>query len=389
MILNERVKRCVRLIKLTIVLVSTVVFNVGVAANTEVQTPTRSVSVQKNTGVSVQSNGTTLKSLKRLFQSSVRTAAVTENVTCRGSSMGASSTISCTSSAGFTCAPTVLGETEIKCVLGVTGAYVLCNNDEYEGSLLGGAYCYSYNSPLADGECERIPSINATPNPSSYGDSTCIFTIFGSLTVAPTAVQFPSVYTFSSASGVVEVTNRTAAVVNTTVTVGSAPFFLISSGCDVVAAGETCAVTVGFRPDTSGQFVGQLTINNTAGTAIVVPLNGTNFGLRPSAISVSPPLVKFAEVVEVGRQSASMPLTITNSSEGTLLSSFVLPPGLKVLSSTCKRELPAAASCVVNVQFTPVKSGYWIEYLKFKDDNGSVFSQVPIVGVARPAGDCK
>lgn len=146
-----------------------------------------------------------------------------------------------------------------------------------------------------------------------------------------------------------------------------APYKVESSDCDLLRRGESCTVTVSFRPTKGGAAPGTLSIATRQGFAVQEPvavaLSGS--GLDPTeppgpgqppapgvaALSVSPPRIAFAEQAlasispvqqAVVRNVGSVPLRI--SASGT---SAEFP-----VSSRCGL-LPAGASCSVDVRFKP------------------------------------
>ena len=135
--------------------------------------------------------------------------------------------------------------------------------------------------------------------------------------------------------------------------------------------GATCAINVTFTPTTTGARTGTLTIGNDAdGNPHTVALAGT--GVRPT-VTLSPTTLTFAGQKK-GTKSAAQTVTLTNSSTVPLAISGVRASGDFAQTNTCQAapgaisNLPAGASCTIDVTFTPTATGARTGTLTIYDD---------------------
>ena len=157
-------------------------------------------------------------------------------------------------------------------------------------------------------------------------------------------------------------------------------FVVVAGGTCVLslplAAGESCTVSVRFRPTAAGARNGLLSFwDNSPAGRINVALSGTAVP-RPEP-SLSPATVDFGSV-QLGMSSDPVTVTLSNSAGGGLTfwrfgiatSSVnpgdfaVVPGGTCTLSST----LAAGDSCTVLVRFRPAASGVRSGLLSFWDN---------------------
>lgn len=178
-------------------------------------------------------------------------------------------------------------------------------------------------------------------------------------TLSPTTLTFPSTAVGqASTTQTVTLTNSGGESLSSISYAVSGPFTVSSSCSAQLAAGASCAFTVGFAPTAVGAATGTLTVKDVLRSQSVA-LSGT--GLQAAAISVSPSALTFATQA-VGVASAPLALTVTNSGgapmgspgfawTGAAASSF------SVGSTTCTGTLAAGASCTAQVLFTPTIAG--------------------------------
>ena len=138
------------------------------------------------------------------------------------------------------------------------------------------------------------------------------------------------------------------------VTVGgisvSGPFTQTNNCTTSLAPHASCRVSVSFVPTNNGSFTGQLTVNSSGtGSPATVSLAGStqvlaDIGVSPYSLSIG------SAMGSSGTQS----VTLTNVSSSTVaLSAFTLTPSEFTQTNDCNGSLAPAATCTVNVTFTP------------------------------------
>jgi hypothetical protein len=132
-----------------------------------------------------------------------------------------------------------------------------------------------------------------------------------------------------------------------------------TSNCpNSLPAAATCRVFVSFVPSSNGDDQGTLAVAyNASGSPLNVQLDGS--GLIHSDLSVSPLQVQFPGALFVGAASGPVPVTLQNTSANSItVSGISISPAVFTISpNTCVGPLAPAASCTVNVIFTPTTAG--------------------------------
>jgi hypothetical protein len=123
-----------------------------------------------------------------------------------------------------------------------------------------------------------------------------------------------------------------------------------SSGCNSVAAGASCAITVVFTPTALGARPGVLTVASN-GNSLPSTLTGTGI----PDISVSASTLAFGNL-DVGA-SATQNLIVTNNASGPVAFPLALTSGAFTEKSFCPATLPAGVTCGIAVTFTPPSTG--------------------------------
>ena len=138
------------------------------------------------------------------------------------------------------------------------------------------------------------------------------------------------------------------------VTVGgvsvSGPFTQINNCTGSLSPHSSCRVSVSFVPTNNGSYTGQLTVNSSGtGSPSTISLAGStqvlaDIGVSPYSLSIPAAL----------GSSGTGSVTLTNVSSSTVaLSTFSLTPSDFTQTNDCNGSLAAAATCTVNVTFTP------------------------------------
>lgn len=128
-----------------------------------------------------------------------------------------------------------------------------------------------------------------------------------------------------------------------------------------VAADSTCTVNVTFSPTSAGTQSATLTFtDNASGSPQTISLLGSGGTGTAPAVNLSPGTVTFANQA-VGTTSTASIVTLTNSGDATLTLSSIIVTGTNsadfAQTNTCGATLAAAASCTINVTFSPLVSG--------------------------------
>jgi hypothetical protein len=181
------------------------------------------------------------------------------------------------------------------------------------------------------------------------------------LTLNPNPLSFGSFSLGSSASLPLTVTNSSAisATLSTATISGTdaSQFALGTTTCSsTLAASASCVINIIFLPTSIGAKTATVTLGSASGSLTGVG----NPGTPTPALTLNPNPLSFGSF-SLG-SSASLPLTVTNSSaasvtlptatiSGTDVSQFALG------TSTCSSTLAASASCVINIVFLPTSIG--------------------------------
>jgi Abnormal spindle-like microcephaly-assoc'd, ASPM-SPD-2-Hydin len=136
-------------------------------------------------------------------------------------------------------------------------------------------------------------------------------------------------------------------------------FAISSTNCGAsLVGGASCQVVVTFTPGSAGAFAASLQIGNSGSpNPVVSSLSGTGVGV---ALTVTPQLTFAAQVIN--STSASQAVTVQNAGTAAAgLTTFTITGAnagaFAISSNTCGAVLPSAASCQINVTFTPQAVG--------------------------------
>ena len=204
-----------------------------------------------------------------------------------------------------------------------------------------------------------------------------------SATLTPSSLQFPG-----------EAVNTTSAPEMTTLTnSGNVPLTVASASVTAqfaemdtcagttLAPGATCSMQITFSPLSAGVQVGTLTVlANVPGGYVTASLSGT--GTAASAVSLGPATELFPATA-VG--ATSVPQTITVTNNGTAASSLQqasIRGDFAIRSNSCLGSLPAGASCVLTVTFTPTAAGARAGTVSILDADGNHTVALSGIGVA-------
>ncbi len=186
-------------------------------------------------------------------------------------------------------------------------------------------------------------------------------------TVTPTSLDFGSVATSSMAAQNVTLNNSSTTAITITGLGVSGSGFGIGGGLDAtagcqlgsLAAGAPCTIQVIFAPSALGAFSGVLTVNTSAGVAIVA-LTGTGVAPPPgegtSPITLSPSAADFGPVMVGNTQMAVVTLNNPTSTPYDVRGIAATGIGYSFLGCGLG-PLAAQSSCTLEVFFGPEAAG--------------------------------
>jgi Abnormal spindle-like microcephaly-assoc'd, ASPM-SPD-2-Hydin len=238
---------------------------------------------------------------------------------------------------------------------------------------------------------------NATGSPqtaSLTGTGTASSTFTVSLT--PATLTFASTTVgATTAAQVVTIKNTGTGTVNLTseTLAGTSPgSYLISANtCGAsLAASATCAVSIEFKPTTTGTLTASLSVaDNATGSPQTASLTGTGAAASSFTVSLSPTSLAFP-TTSVGQTSAAQTVTVTNTGSGTVNLTSETFSGTNTASfivstKTCGTTLAAGTSCTISVEFKPVPVGNLSANLSIADNATGSPQLVKLTGTSTAA----
>jgi len=181
------------------------------------------------------------------------------------------------------------------------------------------------------------------------------------VTLAPSSLNFGSVAgNTTSPEQSVTLTPITIGQLTLTSITASGDFALVTTptscpnGGGALSSEVACTIDVTFTPTAASPRTGAVTITYTGlGSPQTIALSGTG---SVAAVNVSPVSLSFGSQ-DVGTSSASLPVTVTNSSAVPLTVSSVATSSGFTQSNNCMQPVLASGSCTINVSFQPTLFG--------------------------------
>jgi len=178
----------------------------------------------------------------------------------------------------------------------------------------------------------------------------------------PAALDFPpTLFGRTSQAMTIDIANTGGVPVTfTSIAIGgpnSGDFSTTTSTCSIMlAAGDTCAISLDFTPSSVSTEMAVLSLTDDApGSPQLIPLSG-----RGTPLLVSPAVLRFGSI-QVGHASSKRVVTLTNVSDTTLsLAGIVLhgdDPNDFTQQNNCGPRLAPGNSCAIGVAFTPSEKG--------------------------------
>jgi hypothetical protein len=154
--------------------------------------------------------------------------------------------------------------------------------------------------------------------------------------------------------------------------------FAQTNNCATLAASVgTCTVVVTFTPTSTGSRMGTIIVTDSApNSPQTLSLSGTA-GAPANTLSVSS--LTFAEQT-VGTSSSAQAVLLTNTGNANMVVSSVSAVGDFSQTDNCPGNLSPAASCTINVTFTPVTGGSRTGSLIVSDNSLSGSALVTLSG---------
>ena len=240
-------------------------------------------------------------------------------------------------------------------------------------------------TPTATGN--RFGSVTITDNAA---DSPETILLAGNGSSAPAVAFLPPSLTFAnqivsttSAPQNVILTNTGGAVLNITSIVASGDFAESNSCGTSLASGASCTIAVTFTPTAAGPRAGAVTVtDNAPGSPQTLPLNGS--GVLAPVVFLSPTNLTFSGQ-SVGTTSAAQTVTLTNIGKTVLEFSNAATTGDFGQTNSCPASLPAGASCVISVTFSPTAIGNRYGSVVLTDNAADSPQIVPLAGSGVPS----
>ena len=207
--------------------------------------------------------------------------------------------------------------------------------------------------------------------------------------LTPTSLVFSTqpIATTSPAKVVTLKNTGTASLTITRIALGGANpgDFVQSNTCgSSLAAGASCAISVTFKPTTSGARSAALGVtDNATGSPQRVSLTGVG-----TAAKLSPSSLNFGDVA-TGTTSPARVVTLTNVGTTSLTITSIAIAGANVgdfaQTHTCGTSLAPAASCTISITFKPTATGARSAAVSITDNAAGSPQSLPLRGVGTTA----
>jgi hypothetical protein len=234
--------------------------------------------------------------------------------------------------------------------------------DTCPASLVPEASC-SISVLFHPGTTGAIPGTLTQPTNTSGGALTAVLTGNGLepgvITLTPTSLQFNAeVIGSDSPAQAIQVTNTGGSPIALGAPATTGDYAVAATTCPAsLAAGQSCSLSVTFKPAASGDRPGQLAVPGASGPNAVATLDGT--GTMPGSVTLTPSSLAFG-LVAIGSTTTTT-LSATNSGgNAVLLSAMAASGDFSIAGGNCTPSSVLAASggsCTVTVAFTPSTNG--------------------------------
>jgi hypothetical protein len=237
--------------------------------------------------------------------------------------------------------------------------------------------------------------LSVVPDSSGNFYTSDMFSVFSRVSTQARPLLFPSVNAGKISSPLqllyTNTGNDTLAISGISIGGVNPGDFSQTNNCgSALAAGESCAISVLFKPQAMGARSATIAIaDNTADSPHTVDLSGN--GLTPQQAVLSPTTLTFPTQL-AGTVSAPQTITVSNPGVaplGITGISFANPwpagSGSFAITNNCPKTLAAGASCTVSVIFSPVINSFISATLIVTDDASNSPQSALLTGVGKGA----
>jgi hypothetical protein len=175
--------------------------------------------------------------------------------------------------------------------------------------------------------------------------------------------------------------NAMVSIMNIGITgANSADFSQTNTCTSTLAPGNGCAVSVTFTPTAGGTRRAMLTIaDSVPGNTPLINVSGIS---ESPQVSLSPSALTYSAQV-AGTASASQSVTLSNTGAAALDITQISASGDFAETNTCGASLAIAASCQINVTFTPTAGGSRTGMLTITDNAPGSPETVTLTGTGQ------
>ena len=208
----------------------------------------------------------------------------------------------------------------------------------------------------------------------------------GNLVITPNSISFGSVGIGSSASQTAIVSNRgTADVTLTNITATGSGFSVTGfSGPTMLTPGQTIKLTAAFKPKSSGQQSGSISVTIARQpTPVTATLTGTG---ATSNLSMTPSTVDFGNVNLGSPASQTLKLTNEGSESVAIKSASVSGNGFSISGLNTPQTLTPNQSVIFTAKFDPKSVGSTTGTISVTASGGTEAVELSGVGVSSSVG---
>jgi hypothetical protein len=166
--------------------------------------------------------------------------------------------------------------------------------------------------------------------------------------------------------------------------VSSAQYQVVSNNCSAILdVGAHCTLGLVFSPTAPGDQPGTLTVSGSGG-AIQAHATLDGSGIGPAMLVFAPTALSFGSVLE-GKTSAQQSATLTNSGGvSAQLQAPVVVGDYAIASTSCSATLAAAASCILQLTFSPTAAGARTGSVTYTTTSPVSSASVSLTGTGTP-----
>jgi hypothetical protein len=208
----------------------------------------------------------------------------------------------------------------------------------------------------------------------------------GSLSVSSSLLSFGSIVVgATSAPQSLTLTNSGGSYIDLQApSVSSAQYQVVSNNCtSILDIGKSCTLGIVFAPTLPGDQPATLTVSGGGGAIQAhTALDGS--GIGPALLVFAPTTLSFGSVLQ-GKTSAQQAATLTNSGGmSALLQAPVIVGDFAIASNSCTTTLAAAASCTLQLTFSPSAAGARSGSVTYSTTDKSSSASVSLTGTETP-----